>query len=262
MEFISATQINAYMLCPRKYKYRYVDGIPPAWRSSALVFGASVHTALAWFHEEILAGKKPPVEEVLRTFRADWSAAQEDAIRFKKGEKENLPAIGEKLIELYIQKSGEMRIRAVEVPFEVKVIDPRDGEVTDLWLKGFFDLLLEGDELREIKTSASSYSQAKVDQLVQLDAYAFAYREIYGQDPKLTVIDLVKTKAPKVLELTTTRKPEKDLWFCELALQVARGVDHEVFPPNPGWMCGECEYKGMCQEIGQETGVEARSFPF
>jgi CRISPR/Cas system-associated exonuclease Cas4 (RecB family) len=259
MDFISASQINSYLLCPRKYKYRYIDGIPPAFKSSALAFGSSVHTALSWLHEELLAGNTPPLEEVLRIFRADWTAAQEERIRFKKAEKENLPRIGERLIELYIEHMGKMHIRATEMPFEVRIIDPRDGEVTNLWLKGYFDLLLEGGRLIEIKTSATSYSQMKADQLVQLDAYAFAYREIYGSDPQLTVIDLVKAKTPKLVELGTERTPDRDLWFCELALQVAKGIDHEVFPPNPGWVCSDCEYSGMCREVGAQ---ECASAPF
>lgn len=152
-----------------------------------------------------------------------------------------------------------MKIRAVEVPFEVKIINPDDGEVTDLWLKGYFDLLLEEDRLVEIKTSASSYSQAKADQLTQLDAYSFAFREIYGKDPNLSIVNLVKLKTPKLLELSTTRKPERDLWFCRMALEVAKGIDHEVYPPNPGWVCSDCEYKGMCRETGVE---ECASVPF
>jgi hypothetical protein len=69
---------------------------------------------------------------------------------------------------------------------------------------------------------------------------------------------------PKLLQFESPRKESKDLWFCQLALEVAKGIDHEVYPPNPGWVCGECEYRGMCGELGQETGdaVEARSCPF
>lgn len=263
MDFISASQITSYLLCPMKYRFRYIDGIPPAWKSSALAFGSAVHTALEWFHSELLAGNNPPAEEAARIFMADWTAAQEGVIRFKKAvEKETLPVMGQKLISLYIEHVGQMNIMAVEYPFEVGIIDPATGEVSDLKLRGYFDLLLEGHEIREIKTSATAYSQMKVDQLLQLDAYAYAYRELKDTDPSITVIDLVKTKTPKVIQLQAHRPAERDLWFCKLAHDVARGVDHEVFPANPGWMCLDCEYKQMCAEQGREMSECVGVSPF
>ena len=71
MEYISASQINSYLLCPRKYRFWYIDGIPPSSKSSALAFGSSIHTALEWFHEELLAGKKPTAEDYGVTIRLD-----------------------------------------------------------------------------------------------------------------------------------------------------------------------------------------------
>ena len=41
-DHLSVSQINVYLACPLKYRFQYVDEIPRAFTSSALVFGIAV----------------------------------------------------------------------------------------------------------------------------------------------------------------------------------------------------------------------------
>ena len=43
---ISVSQVNAYLACPLKYRFQYVDKIPRPWRAAAMAFGSSVHAAV------------------------------------------------------------------------------------------------------------------------------------------------------------------------------------------------------------------------
>ncbi len=36
---ISVSQVNAYLGCPLKYRFQYVDKIPRPWRVAAMAFG-------------------------------------------------------------------------------------------------------------------------------------------------------------------------------------------------------------------------------
>ena len=54
---ISVSQVNAYLGCPLKYRFQYVDKIPRPWRVAAMAFGSSVHAAVEWFHRERLADR-------------------------------------------------------------------------------------------------------------------------------------------------------------------------------------------------------------
>ena len=46
---ISVSQVNAYLGCPLKYRFQYVDKIPRPWRVAAMAFGSSVHAAVSLF---------------------------------------------------------------------------------------------------------------------------------------------------------------------------------------------------------------------
>jgi len=50
----SHSKLASYQQCPQKYKFRYIDEIPPPIRSIELYLGDSVHRAL----EKLYAGAK------------------------------------------------------------------------------------------------------------------------------------------------------------------------------------------------------------
>jgi hypothetical protein len=58
----------------------------------------------------------------------------------------------------------------------------------------------------------------------------------------------MKYKRPTIQLYQASRPMDGDLWFAGLALDVRRGVECGVFPPNMGWQCSDCEYAGMCKE--------------
>lgn len=246
-EKISATQITTYLMCPRKYGFRYVEHLDPEFASSALAFGSAIHSALEWFHLEKLDGRTPEPDAVIGIFRADFDAEQEKSIRWKDGETaEDLRTKGEALVYAYVEAFKDAKIRAAELPFEVPMIDPETGEVFEERLRGYFDLLLPDDTLCEIKTAARRYDEDTLRRHVQLSAYAYAYRRLYGRDPKITVVQLLKTKKPAIEIASTERTKADDAFFVHLASEVAKGIDAGAFPPSPGWACGDCEYANAC----------------
>lgn len=71
---LSASQLSCYLMCPRKYAFRYVERVEAEHRSAALCFGSAVHSALEWFHDERLLGHSPDVLDVISIFMADWDS--------------------------------------------------------------------------------------------------------------------------------------------------------------------------------------------
>ena len=62
-EHTSASQLNTYASCPRKYSLRYLEKTPPEDRSPSLVLGSVVHSAIGWFFEAKITGESPaPVD--------------------------------------------------------------------------------------------------------------------------------------------------------------------------------------------------------
>lgn len=246
---LSASQITSYLLCPLKYRFSYVDKLPRPWKSAAFAFGTAVHSALEAWQSARLAGDDMPESEVKKLFRVDFEAEKAGGVRFKKDDDEAVLADkGEVLIGLAIETLKDDPPQAVELPFEIDLVDPETREATGLRLRGIFDLILPNDRLVEIKTAARKWDDFMLEQNLQLTAYHIAYETLMKRTPVLVVVTLLKTKKPEVQVLKTGRTSEDCAWFTRLCLTVHRGITNHIFFPNPNHLCSDCEYAGNCRE--------------
>jgi len=165
---ISVSQVNAYLGCPLKYRFQYVDKIPRPWRVAAMAFGSSVHAAVEWFHRERLEGRTPAIAEVVAIFDADWYAQNVEPLVFS--ERESREALAEKahaMLELYVESPNGAMPVAVEQWFELDLADPETGEVFDVRLRGVIDLIEEGDVLIDLKTAGRTLEQGGLERHLQ-----------------------------------------------------------------------------------------------
>ena len=42
-DHVSYSQLNTFLMCPLRYRFQYVEEIPPAFKSAALAFGSAIH---------------------------------------------------------------------------------------------------------------------------------------------------------------------------------------------------------------------------
>lgn len=241
---LSASKITSYLQCPRKYKFRYVTKMPPPWKPSALALGSAVHGALETFHQQRAADASMTPESVAALFEIDWAAECIDDIKFKGDETaDELVATGEQLVKMYAVSNQNLEVRAAEVPFELPVVD-------GVMLRGVFDVVLAGDRVRELKTAARNYDALTLSRHVQLSAYAWAYRTLYGRDAVIEVVAMLKVKHPRIERHEVTRSAVEQSWFVQLVAEVARALQAGAFPPNPSWACSECEFGEQCRAMG------------
>ena len=248
MDAISVSQLNLYRACSLKYRFQYIDKIPKLFKSSGLAFGSAMHSAIEWLHKERLEGRDITVDELVKMFAADWYSQKLGIeIRIKDGESEDeLAQRAKTLLGLYYEK-GPKNATHTELPFRVSLVDVSTGEVLDVPLIGYIDLV-EGDEiLDEIKTSASAMDIESLDTQFQLLAYAYAFEVTFKRSPKaIKLIDLVKTKKPRI-EITEVEKLGRaQRWFFHTTKEAIRGIREGVFFPNPSFRCKECEYQKQC----------------
>jgi putative RecB family exonuclease len=246
---ISVSQVNAYLGCPLKYRFQYVDKIPRPWRAAAMAFGSSVHAAVEWFHRERLQGRTPAIAEVVAIFDADWYAQNVEPLVFTEREsREALAEKGRAMLELYVESPNGAMPVAVEQWFELDLADPETGEVFDVRLRGVIDLIEEGDVLVDLKTAGRTLEQGGLERHLQLSTYALAHLIQHGSIPRLRLDMLMKTARPRLERLETTRSVEDLSWTAQLIREVALAIETEHFFPNPSWRCTECEYYAHCQE--------------
>ena len=245
---ISVSRVNAYLGCPLKYRFQYVDKIPRPWRVAAMAFGTSVHAAVEWFHKERLAGRRPDLTEVLRVFDADWYAQNVEPLVFSEREsKDSLAEKGRAMLQLYTESQNGSKPVAVEQPFELDLADPETGEVLDVRLRGVIDLVEEGETLVDLKTAGRTLEQGGLERHLQLSTYALAFFLLRGFIPNLRLDMLLKTAKPRLERHSTSRSIEDLGWTARLIQQVALAIQTEHFYPNPSWRCTECEYFAHCQ---------------
>lgn len=244
----SLSQVNAYLACPLKYRFQYVDRIPKPWRASALAFGTSVHAAVEWLQKERLTGQTPVLTETLKVFEADWYAQNLEPLVFPGAEsKDSLAEKGRAMLQLYVESLNGVRPVAVEQPFELDLADPETGELLDIRLRGIVDLVEEGETLVDLKTAARTLEQGGLERHLQLSTYALAYFLVHDRIPRLRLDILLKTAKPRLERHETSRTVEDLGWTARLIHRVALAIQTEHFYPNPSWRCSECEYFAHCQ---------------
>ena len=248
MERLSVSRVQSYLACPLQYRFRYVDVIQKPWRAAALAFGSSVHATVEYFQRERLSKRMPSVAEVIAIFEADWYAQNTQPLLFKDGEsREGLGKAGQQLLDLYVQRAQARVPDAVELPFEVELVDPETGEAMDVRLMGVLDLVEQDGTVVDLKTAARSPSTSDLEQHLQLSAYALVTLLRTGAIPRLRLDVLLKTRKPELLQLETTRDLTDLSWTAQLVRTVAQAIRAGSFHPNPSWRCGECEYFAHCQ---------------
>ena len=246
---LSISQVNAYLGCPLKYRFQYVDKIPRPWRVAAMAFGSSVHAAVEWFHKERLAGRSPDLSQVVQVFDADWYAQNTEPLVFSEREsREGLAEKGRAMLQLYVESTNGAKPVAVEQWFELDLADPETGELLDVRLRGVIDLVEEGDVLVDLKTAGRTLESGGLDRHLQLSTYALAFLLLRGQIPKLRLDMLLKTTKPRLERHETTRSLEDLGWTARLIREVSLAIETEHFFPNPSWRCTECEYFAHCQQ--------------
>ena len=142
----------------------------------------------------------------------------------------------------------DFEVVEAEHHFEVPLCDLDTGELlTAKSLVGIFDLVTPHG-IVELKTTKSVYDPSLFARHLQLSAYAYAYHYMQGKMPTLALVHLLKLKKPRV-EITTLKRERKQLlFFLRTAQAVARGIEEEIFAPNPCWQCVGCEYGKACME--------------
>lgn len=249
-DHFSVSQLTLYLQCPRKYRFRYIDGCLPEHRAPAMLLGSAVHSGVAWWWGERQEGREPPLESVLRIFRADWTAAITDPVPVAWDGQTPKEArnLGEGLVRLFVERFAlEPVPEAVEARFEVPLRDPATGQEVGLPLVGYLDFA-QGGTLYELKTCARKTSPSNWS--LQLAAYAWASEQTTGRPPQVRVVELIKTKEPKIEVLDAHVSPKDLLFFLEVATEAIQSIRSHAFHPNPGWYCASCEYRHGCREGG------------
>jgi putative RecB family exonuclease len=265
---LSYSSVRAYLECPLRWKYLYIDRLPEAARGY-FSFGRVIHSVL----EEAIRPLVVPgarrtgsgrAQRTLEDFHPSSSAARAKAST-------SLPS-PETLLALYAkawvsdgytspeeearyrQLGSEMLLRywdtvAAEPPQPVAVEEHLEALWGGIRVHGYVDRIDRtpsgGLDVLDYKTSRE-LSRADAKESDQLSLYQVLVGENFV-DPveRLTLYHLrsvtphhVPARPPAALDELHGR-----------VAQVRDGIRAEEYPPTPGRQCPRCDFRGICPEF-------------
>jgi PD-(D/E)XK nuclease superfamily len=91
----SYTQIAHYLACPRRYRFRYLEGWQERQQRASLLFGRAFEQALAAYFRG---------QDATATLYDEWSRVRSEAIEYGRGESwEQMWRQGIQLLQLFAQ---------------------------------------------------------------------------------------------------------------------------------------------------------------
>ena len=249
-DHLSYSQVSSYLMCPLRYKFRYIDQLSPEFISAPLAFGTAIHEAVGAFYHQHLLGEDLRPDQMVEVYRHAWSEKEPEEIRFFNGDDAavSLAKAKQLLSVFHASFDPSVGILGVEEFFSIdmgKRIPP---------LHGYIDVIEHHCNgsivVADLKTAARKPSDTQVAQNIQLTAYSLGAAGL-GFDPEtldLRLDVLVKTKEPQMVRMKTTRTYHDRQRFVKLAKSVWKGIKRDVWFPNHDWHCNQCSYSQSCKD--------------
>jgi CRISPR/Cas system-associated exonuclease Cas4 (RecB family) len=236
----SYTQISQYLTCPRRYRYRYLDGWKERDNRAAMLFGRAFEQALgAYFRKE------DPGEALYR----EWSAFKDQGLKFR--ERDSWDRMLEQGIKLLIRfcQDDRVRVRKPRLNLQIKVTKKVSGTSDFV---AYVDAIghLDGKRcLLEWKTSSSRYPE-EPEGLLALDPQLVCYSWM-TRIAEVAQLVFVRKRLVEVQYLRTTISEEQRQEFGRLVENTIRRIDAADFLPHSGIRfpqnpCSSCPYVGFC----------------
>jgi RecB family exonuclease len=234
---LSFSRVDTYQLCPRKFRYAYVDRLPSV-PSPHLSFGSSIHAALEAFYDRKLPGC--PTEEELLGFLFDgWETGgfqaltREEQLEYYRHAQDVLRRFHHRAAPTYRLPAATEAWFELPIGYEAVVV----GSIDRVDVDDAGDL-----HVIDYKTNRKVKDRARVAGSLQLAIYALACRHLYGILPATVSLDFV---VPGVV--VTVGLEELDLDAARQAvLDTAAAVRAERFEPTPNRLCDWCDYRDVC----------------
>ncbi len=251
-DHLSYSQINCYLTCPLKYRFHYIDGLEEEFTSSALLFGAGIHSGIQAYLQSILEADPLRPDQLLDVYREEWRTSGNRSIRYSAREsEESLLNKAHELFTLFMdQYNPAAEVIAVEEAFTVDLNELAAESPTPFPpLTGYIDAIIKNGSTTLIDYKTSSRKPGKDVNAMQLVAYSLGSVTL-GYDPNELAYRyeyLVKTAKPEFVNYPVRIDDDDRRRFLKIITRVWKAIKSSIFYPNPGYLCGPCGYQGYCK---------------
>ncbi len=233
-QFLSASQINKYLTCPRQYEFEYVKGVEIVKRSNYnMALGSSVHKYVETHINKMLNSNGDPqnYSDVILEATQDISAIVANPTVDLDGQSEEATiSYAQNLYNIwYKELASSILPIASEKKFEALV-----GDVPVMGFIDYIDHSSGTEEICDLKVVDKTKTLSDATNSVQLAIYS-----IVEKNPCVRFDSLVKTKVPKLTQVRHKFSPGELQYFTDLIGEVATNISAGNFPrcKPDSWSC-------------------------
>jgi hypothetical protein len=246
----SYTQLSHYLACPRRYRYRYLEGWHEKDVRANLVFGRAFENALVSYFRR---------EDASVTFFQEWSQYRDAELEYPRGDSwDKLLNDGFKLLDRFAQED-RVRIRRPRKNLQIKLtkqISANNAFVSYIDAIGELD---GGRCIIDWKTAGARYPD-NTNLLLSLDQQLVCYSWMTGE-PNVAFVVFVRKRMPEIQYLRATISDERRQDFGMLVASSVEQIESGSFLPHSGIRfpnngCTTCSHLGLC--LTNQTIVESR----
>ncbi len=233
----SYTQISQYLACPRRYRYRYLDGWQEKDTRAGMLFGRAFEQGLgAYFRRE------DPSEVLFK----EWSAYKNISLDYHQNDSwDRMLHQGIKLLELFAQQD-RIEIRQPKRIRVSRALSPTSQFVA------YVDALGYVDGTRSVidwKTTSARYPD-QPEGLLALDPQLACYSWLTGE-PEVAFVVFVRKRQPEIQYLRSSITEEQRKEFGQLVSDTIEQIESGQFLPHSGIRfpqngCTSCSFLGLC----------------
>jgi putative RecB family exonuclease len=242
----SHSKLSSYQQCPQKYKFRYIDEIPPPIRSIELHLGDSVHRALEKLYADARNGQVAELDDLLKCFQQKWDDGFSTELRIVRARTtaQSYLELGRKMLADYHWSFHPFK-QPTTLELEEKFLFPISEEHE---IRGIIDRLARNHdgslEIHDYKTSRRLPDAVQVGNDVQLALYEIAIRHRWPETERISLI-WHYLAFDKEIKITKTREELEAVKQNTVGriLQIEAATS---FPTRVTALCDWCEYKEIC----------------
>ena len=236
---LSYFQVESYLTCPLKYKYRHIVRIPVLPHHN-LVFGRVLHATLHNYLKMRMEGKKLLLEDLLKGYAERWINEGYLSREHEEMKKKS----GEKALRRFFQREESQKSipRFLEKPFK--------WQSDKIRFSGRWDRIdyLDGGaviiDFKAAQVKDQKEADKKTKSSLQMDLYALSF--LKTQDMDLIETRLYFLESDIIGHAPCKSKEELEQGMDKIR-EVAEGIRKLEFPAKPDWHnCSYCEYNNIC----------------
>jgi PD-(D/E)XK nuclease superfamily protein len=236
----SYSQLSHYLGCPRRYRYRYLEGWQEKDSRASMLFGRAFEFALAAYFQR---------QDATEALFKSWSAYQDTALDYTHGDSwDRMLQQGIKLLELFAQHD-RVEIRHPRRNLQIQVTRPLSASSKFV---GYIDAFgwLDGTRcIIDWKTTSARYPD-QPEGLLALDPQLVCYSWLTGE-AEVALVVFVRKRLAEIQYLRSTITEEQRQEFAQLVGDSVAQIEAGQFLPHAGIRfpqngCTSCSYLGLC----------------